>query len=134
MLACMCAVLLQAMAPAITTLDRGMTSDVAVSRQAVAKTPAEWNALWRAHAPSRSLPAVDFAKTMVVAAFLGTKTTGGYSVDIVRTREERGALVVEYVEHRPAPDMMVAQVLTAPFHIVTLPAYAGDVRFEKVPK
>lgn len=118
----------------VDTIDRGNTSDVASSRQAVARTPVEWRELWQAHAPSRPAPAVDFAKTMVVAVFLGTQPSAGYAVNIVRTRAEGGALIVEYVEKRPAPDAITAQVLTSPFHIAAIPAHAGEVRFEKVPK
>jgi hypothetical protein len=118
----------------VDTIERGNTSDVASSRQAVARTPVEWRELWHAHAPNRPAPAVDFAKTMVAAVFLGTRPSAGYAVDIVRTRAEGGALVIEYVEKRPAPDAIAAQVLTSPFHIAAIPAHAGEVRFEKVPK
>ena len=118
----------------LETIDRGARSMVDSPRQLVVRTPEEWSALWRAHSPNRPAPAVDFAAKMAVAVFLGVRSTGGYAVDIVRTREERGALVVEYIEKRPSPDAIVAQVLTSPFHIVAMTARTGEVRFEKVPK
>ena len=121
-------------APPLKTLDRGTMSEVDSSREVVVRSAPAWRELWRAHAPDRLSPGVDFSTTMVVAVFLGTRSTGGYSVDIARTREERGALVIEYIEGRPGPDAIVAQVLTSPFHIVALPTHAGEVRFEKVPK
>jgi hypothetical protein len=65
----------------------------------------------------------------VVGVFLGTRPTAGFQVEITGVREQDGALVVEYVERRPPSDAMVAQVLTAPFHLVTVPRHEGPVRF-----
>jgi len=42
-------------------------------------------------------------------------------------------LVVEYRVGSPPRDMMTAQVITTPYHLVALPKRAGDVKFEKVP-
>ena len=139
MMSLLFAALLQAPAPTtpvppVKTIERGQTSQQESARQVLARAPAEWAALWRTHAADRQPPAVDFAKTMVAAVFLGTRPTAGYSVEIMRTRDERGSLVVEYVEKRPGPDQITAQMLTSPFHIVTVPAHAGAVRFEKVEK
>lgn len=118
--------------PPVKTIERGQTSQQESARQAIARAPAEWAALWRTHAADRQPPAVDFAKTMVAAVFLGTRPTAGYSVEIVGTRDQHGSLVVEYVEKRPGPGAITAQMLTSPFHIVTIPAHAGPVGFEKV--
>ena len=43
-------------------------------------------------------------------------------------------MVVEYVEKRPGRDTIAAQVLTAPFHIVAVPQFSGDVKFAPVEK
>jgi hypothetical protein len=64
--------------------------------------------------------------------WLGTRPTGGYDVEIVATRRDGNALVVEYVEHRPPADAIVTQALTSPFHIVKLPRADGPVRFRDV--
>ncbi len=41
-------------------------------------------------------------------------------------------MVVNWVERPPAPGQMAAQVMTAPSHIVTVPRFEGQVRFQKV--
>ena len=69
---------------------------------------------------------------MVVAVFLGSRKTSGYDVAIQGTRDDGGALVVDYRETAPARDAMTAQVLTAPYHIAAVPARSGDVRFERM--
>jgi hypothetical protein len=63
----------------------------------------------------------------VIAVFLGTRPTAGFSVTITAIAQDSGKVVVEYVERKPRPDMMVAQVLTAPFHIVKVPKDIGGV-------
>ena len=123
--------LLQA-APSPRTVDRGVQSFVYSARQVTVRDGAEWEALWREHAPGRPLPAVDFAREMVVGVFLGSRPTGGYVVEIVSTGGEQGALVIRYRETRPAPDRITAQVLTFPYHLVAVPQQSGMVRFEKV--
>jgi hypothetical protein len=129
--------LLQTPAPpmnSMKTIDGGALSAIDAARQVVVRTAAEWAALWNAHAPDRPLPDVDFTKSVVAGVFAGTRPTGGYSVTIVRARDERGTLVVQYVEARPGADAVAAQILTAPYHLVALPAHPGPIRFERVEK
>jgi len=60
---------------------------------------------------------VDLKTNIVIAAFLGQRNTGGYSVEI--TRPANGEIQV--TEKAPGKDMMVPQVITAPFKIVSVP-------------
>ena len=125
---------LQAPAP-VRSIDKGLDSQLDAARQATVRTAAEWEALWRLHGGERARPAVDFGKEMVVAVFMGSRPTAGFSVEIVGTRVDGPALVVQYRETRPPADAFVAQVLTMPYHIAAVPRRASvtDVRFEKIP-
>ena len=82
--------------------------------------------------PPDKLPAVDFATKMVVGVFLGTKPTAGYGVEIVGVKTDGDALVVEYTERPPGRGTMAAQILTQPFHMVSVPRHEGTVRFVAV--
>jgi hypothetical protein len=113
------------------TVARGESSAVDELKQTVARTSAEWEALWKAHAGAQPAPKVDLSQRLVVAVFLGTRPTAGYTVEVRATRVEGGALVVEYVEQRPDPGDITAQVITSPFHIVTVPRHEGPVRFDR---
>jgi hypothetical protein len=124
------AVLAQAVVPVTTVLKTEMSA-LESGREAVVQTAAEWAALWKEHEPARPAPDMNFAALTVLAVFLGSRPTGGYSVDIVAARVEDGVLVVEYEEKRPSRDAMVAQVLTSPAHIVSVPKHPGAVRFVK---
>ncbi len=55
---------------------------------------------------------IDFSKTAVVAAFAGTKNTGGYSVKISQANDKVSIAVVE-----PPKDAMTTDALTMPFKV-----------------
>lgn len=114
---------------ATVTMAQGAHSAVEEPKQAVARTASEWQALWREHAGSEPVPAIDFAKEMVAAVFLGTRPTGGYGVDIFAARREGAVLIVEYRERRPPPGALASQALTSPFHIVRIARHDGTVTF-----
>ena len=112
------------------TLAQGAISNVEEFRGVAIRSAAEWRALWTEHGGG-DLPAVDFAQSMVVAVFLGSRSTAGYTVEISAIREEAGRTVVEFVERQPPRDGLVAQMLTSPFHIVRLTKTSGVVEFRR---
>ena len=119
--------------PAPRVLDKGDRSQIMSPREAVVRTTAQWDALWRAHLPARPPAAVDFSKDMVVAVFLGSRPTPGYGVTIVSAVEEGNVLRVRYRETSPPPDAILAQVITFPYQIVAIPkSTSTDVSFEKI--
>jgi hypothetical protein len=114
------------------TLDKGDQSNVDDARQVVVRTEAEWAKLWNQHSPDHKRPAVDFSRQMVIGAFMGSRPTAGFSIDILSTIQANGVLTVRYREVIPTRNAVTAQVITSPFDLVTVPTFAGDVRFEKV--
>lgn len=123
---------MQAAAPSpVEVVSREAMSMVDEPKQAVARTAAEWAALWRQHAGEQPPPKVDLASRTVVAVFLGSRSSAGYSVEITGIRQAGGALIVEWQERRPEPGQVAAQVLTSPGVIATVPKFAGEIRFER---
>lgn len=59
---------------------------------------------------------IDFTKTAVVAAFAGTRNTGGYSVTIRKIGDGIGVEILA-----PPPGAMTAQMITAPFQVALVP-------------
>jgi hypothetical protein len=125
-------VVLQVLA-SFTTVARGTNSSIDESRQVVIRSAAEWQALWKAHDPNRAIPAADFTRAQVVGVFLGSRPTAGFSVEITAVKEDGERAVVEYVERRPPPGALTAQVLTSPFHLVSLPRDVGTIEFRRLP-
>ncbi len=118
--------------PGMTTIARGEISGIENAAQVVARTPAEWQALWARHDSGEPLPAVDFSSEMVVAVTLGTRPSSGWRVDIVGAEPGDGALVVRYRVTSPGPGTVAAALITTPFVFARLPRFEGKVRFEKI--
>jgi PrcB C-terminal len=113
------------------TIDRGGHSEIEEAREVVAHTAAEWSTLWRQHAPDRPRPAVDFTRSMVIGVFLGSRPTGGYAVDVERIDGSEREVTVTWREAKPPADAVVTQVITTPYHLVTVDHVAGAVRFAR---
>jgi hypothetical protein len=98
-----------------------------------------WDDLWRLAAPNPSLqadqsipaPDVDFTKTVVLVAALGTRPTGGYSVIIQSAFDDGAVIHVHVLEVRPTgPDCTAVTVITHPVSIALIPRSDRQVRFE----
>ena len=116
----------------IETIVRDNQSNVEDAKQAVARTPAEWAALWRLHAGDQTAPKIDLTKKTVVAVFLGTRPSAGYAVEVSGTKPAGKTLIVEWIEHTPKPGNVSAQVITSPSHLVSIPKFEGEITFRKV--
>lgn len=114
------------------TIVRDNMSNVEDARQAVARTPAEWAALWRLHAGDQAPPKIDFTRRTVVAVFLGSRPSAGYAVEVNGTRPAGKTLIVKWSEQTPRPGNISAQVITSPSHLVSIPKFEGEITFRKV--
>lgn len=77
-----------------------------------------WNLAHSSQLTVPPVPRVDFQRETVVAIFLGTKSTGGYSVSVQQVSEENGELYLDVVQGSPAPGAITTQALTSPWVIV----------------
>ena len=106
------------------SIAKSTRSGVREPLQMVVRSPEQWKALWKRHVASDPnsppAPAVDFNNNVVAAVFSGEKPTGGYTVEITAAEKSDGALLIHYREMSPRPGGIVTQVLTQPFHIVTI--------------
>ena len=115
-----------------TTVAAGPVSAIEEPRQAVVRTATEWQTLWKEHDAQHAAPSLDFTQSIVVAVFLGTRPTAGFIVEITAVKAEGSRAVVEYRERRPPRDALLAEVLTAPFHIVRIARTSGSIEFRSI--
>jgi hypothetical protein len=121
-----------ALAPVpFTTISQNEQSGVEDARQVVVRTPEQWKALWKEHAPGQPMPAVDFTKSMVIGVFLGSRNTAGYRVTITGIERDGATVAVTYREERPAARDILAQVITFPHHLVRVERVEGQVKFTR---
>ena len=122
----------QSATPPVATVAQGAYSGISDASEVVVRSQVEWDALWKAHAGLKPVPAVDFSREFIAAVFLGTRPSGGFGVEILGTRREAAAAVIEYRERAPAASDIVTQALTSPFHIVKVRRFDGPIRFRKI--
>jgi hypothetical protein len=111
---------------------KGLYAGIRTPTEKVMRTPTEWAALWRQAHANRTPPAapsVDFAKEMVIAVFMGQRSTGGYSIAIENVAFGEKEIRVTVREQTPPPDAIVTQALTQPFHMVVVRKSALPVKF-----
>jgi hypothetical protein len=109
-----------AMQPVPVTIAQGARSAIDEPRQVVVRTSEEWGTLWSAHS-TQPIPEVDFTQLVVVGVFSGFRPTAGFSVAMTKVEMKEKRAIVHFEEHGPPPDALVAQVVTAPYHLATLP-------------
>jgi len=118
-----------------TTIAKGGISNVMEPRQVVIRSADEWTRLWHDHAGAdAAAPPVDFGSSMVMGVFLGARNTGGYAVEITAVEQDATGVVVRYTEAKPGRGAMLAQVITSPFHLVSVATVDGPIRFERTEK
>lgn len=115
---------------------QGETSRAQSQSFLVARTEAEWTAMWDlvGRPPPGRMP----DQLMALGIFLGTRTTTGYSVDVLRLRPERRVgqrdrMIVEFREKSPPEGQITAQVLTSPYAIVMVDRSEAAVRYNRLP-
>jgi protease stability complex PrcB-like protein len=118
----------------ITSLLSSVTSGFAEPMEMVLHDNAALSDAWaKAHAgvQGNPAPAIDFHNQMVVVVALGTRRTGGYSVQIDQVNREKDGAVVSYTATSPGATCMTTQMITSPVSAVAAPSVTGTVRFER---
>jgi PrcB C-terminal len=99
----------------------------------VIRDPAAWDHAWATawanHSPVPPLPPVDFDTEMVVLAALGSRPSGGYTIEIERVTSEAAGAAVRVLATSPAADCFVTQALTQPVIMLRTAAIRGAIRF-----
>ena len=116
-----------------TRLYGAATSGFTGAEELVIRDQAAWQAAWaRVHEGMAAppLPAVDFARDMVVLLALGERSSGGHAVRFDSLSVSGGGATVRYTATSPGPGCMTTQAITAPIEVVRVARVAGAVRFE----
>ena len=120
------------------TIQAGTVSGIARRSRLVIQSNEEWIAFWNRHAsrqrPVSEPPAVDFDNQTVLAVLMGQQSSGGYSIEIQSVYQVDGALEVNVMEREPDRNVMTISALTAPFHLVAIPKWEKEIRFNKEPR
>lgn len=119
----------------IRTLAKGAFSGIREARQQLITDAAAWEKTWKQHATNPGAadkaPAVDFSREMVVVTTMGTRPTGGYTIEITNAEVKGRKLRLSVRQTSPPRGAMTIQAFTAPFHFIAVPRH-GKVKAEFV--
>jgi hypothetical protein len=90
---------------------------------------AYWNDFHANVVPVPDLPSVDFTTQMVVAATMGTRPSGGYTVSVSAVYRHEGTLFVRVRQASPEPTCLNTAVMTAPAVAVVTDRWKGPLEF-----
>lgn len=99
----------------------------------VVRTPDLWADAWqRLHgggSPVPERPTVDFERSVVVVAAMGSRPSGGYDIEVEGVHRQGETLYVVVRETSPGERCGVTLAMTAPTTAVRVPRVSGDVHF-----
>ena len=84
-----------------------------------------WNKAYSSYSEVPALPSVDFTKNMVVAAFMGEKSHGGYSIRVENIEQTPDAYNVNIRINIPGQGCRTTQDVVQPFEFVVVPDNKG---------
>jgi hypothetical protein len=110
---------------------RGQLGFSLEAKNAVVKSAEEWRALCNTNSAGLAAPAasIDWSKQMLITVSLGSRPSGGYSVEIDRVTQQGSLWIVHAHESRPAEGSMQTQMITSPFDCVSTPRFEGRIVF-----
>ena len=115
------------------TLAKGVYSGIEEKKYVIVTSQDEWEKLWaKVHkfiTPAPAPPMIDFSSGTVIGVFMGTRPTGGYSIEIdkLRSCDDRIKAIVK--SRSPAPQDMVTTALTRPYHIISIENTGMEIEF-----
>jgi hypothetical protein len=108
-------------------------SGLASARREVIRDAASWSRLWAeinaGRTPAPELPAVDFAREMLIAVATGTRPSGGFSIRVTGVTALGDVLEIAVLERCPASGAIVTQALTQPVEVVRVAKLAQPPSF-----
>jgi hypothetical protein len=108
-------------------------SGITTQQRLVVRDAATWASTWQQIVsriqPPPPVPMVDFASNLVIVAAMGTKPTGGYSIDVDNVRISGPDASISVTEQSPGSGCVVTQAETAPVAVVLVPQFTGQATF-----
>ncbi len=87
-------------------------------------TEEEWEKYWTLiHSqtiPVPKLPEINFGEKLLLACFMGSKNSGGFSVQVDEVKQLNGSLIVQVVHTSPGNNCFNSMAITQPYVIVQM--------------
>lgn len=115
-------------------LSKGSHGGYTISKEIVIKNEQELRRVYTQinmiRKPGIPIPTIDFKKEMVIALFMGEKSTGGYAIFVDKINETKDN--IEIVINYKKPAEMTTMVITQPFYFCKFNKVDKEIIFNKV--
>jgi hypothetical protein len=91
----------------------------------------QFGELWKVVTATGAPPKIDFKTHSVIAVFAGQKPTAGYAVAVAKI-EDASARMVSITLAKPSDDCMLAQSITTPYQLISVPATSLSLAHEDI--
>ena len=122
----------------VVTLLSESSSGVTERRRGVIQTADEWAAFWNqvyaTRMPAPPEPAIDFGESTIIVAAMGSRSSGGYAIDLTEVGRVGTDYHVVVRESSPGSNCMTTGALTQPVAAVRVPRTNGRVSFVERPE
>jgi PrcB C-terminal len=110
-----------------------LNSGIETRERLVVRDDATWTGVWLdivdGRQPAPPTPKIDFEANVAIVAASGTKTSGGYTIDIDEVSTMDGDAWVSVTETNPGRRCGVTATITAPIAVVIVPRFEGKATF-----
>jgi hypothetical protein len=116
---------------AFKPVEAGATSPIKEQDVVIMRTQDELRRyMIRRGSPRRPLPTIDWKMNQVIAVHVGARPTASYTAAVKHLWKTPNGAEIEVAVSGPAPDVIVAQVITYPFVMVRTERFPGTVNFK----
>jgi hypothetical protein len=116
-------------------LEKGNQSSIIIENQKLIYSQEEFAEIWKENfamsIPVPDIPAIDFSQKMVVAAWMGEKSKGGFEIDIQSIRKENELMVITLKYIQPGKNCVSTMAMVQPFLFVLTDKHPAEkVKFQ----
>ena len=95
---------------------------------------AAWSIFFVKYDRKPPIPNIDFENKTLIAAFLGERNSGGYSIKIKSILETKKLITIITEENRPGKTCLSSAVMIYPFQLIEMPKTEKEILFSKTVK
>ena len=114
-----------------TEIAKGSQSAVERRVNYLITSSSQFNELWGVVTATGTPPKIDFKTHSVIAVFAGQKPTAGYAIAVAKI-EDASARMVSITLAKPSDDCMLAQSITTPYQLISVPATSLSLAHEDI--
>lgn len=114
-----------------TEIAKGSQSAVERRVNYLITSSSQFDELWKMVTATGTPPKIDFKTHFVIAVFAGQKSAAGYAIAVAKI-EDTSTRMVSITLAKPSDSCMLAQSITAPYQLISVPVTSLPLAHEDI--